>query len=77
MITIRYEEALEAAEGHEKDLRNHNITEIGERYLDFLLANGEFDKAASVSSKILKRDVQLWEKWIFKFAKIRQLKVCN
>jgi len=36
---------------------------------------GKYDTAAQLCSKILGRDPNMWETWIYKFAEMRQLKV--
>eukprot|EP01120_Amphizonella_sp_Union-15-10_P003630 TRINITY_DN1403_c0_g1_i1.p1 TRINITY_DN1403_c0_g1~~TRINITY_DN1403_c0_g1_i1.p1 ORF type:complete len:882 (-),score=190.64 TRINITY_DN1403_c0_g1_i1:13-2658(-) len=69
----KFEKALEAAEGHERELRDHNVLNIGERYIAYLSDHENYEKAAEMCPKILKRDTQLWEKWIFKFFKNKQL----
>eukprot|EP01119_Soliformovum_irregulare_P019120 TRINITY_DN5998_c0_g1_i1.p1 TRINITY_DN5998_c0_g1~~TRINITY_DN5998_c0_g1_i1.p1 ORF type:complete len:882 (+),score=254.78 TRINITY_DN5998_c0_g1_i1:60-2705(+) len=70
----RYEEALRAAEANEAQLREHKLTEIGEKYLEYLLGQGETPKAAELLPKILKRDAKLWEQWIYRFAATHQLR---
>ncbi|KLO05976.1 vacuolar assembling protein VPS41 [Schizopora paradoxa] len=67
----RYEEALEQVElleGHEL-----NVVEIGEKYIDHLIAEGDFDKAAHMCPRVLGQDTQRWENWIFLFAQKQQL----
>ncbi len=48
---------------------------FGYRYMSHLLDINEIQKAADLAPKFLGRDAKLWEKWIFKFAKIKQLRV--
>jgi hypothetical protein len=72
----RYEEALAAAESHEKELKTHSLCDIGQKYLDYLLMTGNATKAAQMCPKILKRDAALWETWVLRFSKVNQLKVC-
>lgn len=69
-----YEEALAAAEGHEKELRTHNLFDIGQKYIDYLLMTGNPNKAAQMCPKVLKRDAALWETWVLRFFKANQLK---
>jgi len=73
----KYSEALEAAERNEELLKTHKLLDIGERYLNYLISHAKVDVAASNCQRILKNDPQLWEKWIFVFAKIRQLKAIS
>jgi len=70
----QYEKCLRAMEGRERELQRHDFVKVGEKYIDFLLANGDNEKAAEICPKILKKDAELWEKWIYNFAKQNQLK---
>lgn len=63
----KYEEALEAAKGHEAELKSHNISDIGQRYLEYLLESDQIVVAADQCTNILKDDKKLWETWILKF----------
>lgn len=70
----RYEEALQAAErAPEAQLKEHRLVDIGERYLGHLLDTARVDEAARLAPKVLARDAKLWEKWIYRFAKMKQL----
>jgi len=69
----RYEEALSAVESNEKQLKKYLLIDIGEKYVDYLLANGQAESASEWCSKILKQDVHLWEKWLLKFKDLQQL----
>jgi len=74
----RYEEALQAAEANEAQLKDHKLSAIGEMYIEYLMSIGEFGNCAEVCPKILKRDAALWKKWIFKFAEYNQLRyICD
>jgi tetratricopeptide (TPR) repeat protein len=70
----KYEEALEAAEKNEGQLKSFTLIGIGETYLNYLLQNHEEAKAAALCPRILKRDKDLWEKWIIKFTEKRKTK---
>ncbi|KAI0351535.1 vacuolar protein sorting-associated protein 41 [Trametes cingulata] len=75
----RYEEALEeiercSDEAHvagEKDAVN--AVEIGQRYIEHLVAEGDYAKAARLCPKVCGQDTKRWEDWIFVFAQKHQL----
>ncbi|KAL1923384.1 uncharacterized protein VTP21DRAFT_8364 [Calcarisporiella thermophila] len=71
-----YEEALVALQDAHVTggSKRFTVKEIGQKYLEWLIENGEFDKAAEVCSKVLGSDKQLWEQWIFTFGEMKQLK---
>lgn len=55
-------------------MKQHNIVDIWERYLTHLLDSGEVHKAADLCGKFIGQDARLWERWIYRFAKLNQLK---
>jgi len=70
----RYEEALQVIE--DKDLKNIlpnnksrgiDADEIGKKFLDHLLEEGQYEKAAGSCPKILGVNAKAWEDWIFSF----------
>lgn len=72
----RYEEALVRVEGmgSKNALANgFDSAKIGRKYLDWLVEERNYDKAAKVASKILGRNAQAWEDWIFLFVEKGQL----
>ena len=73
----RYEEALNEASDNIAHIHSHNLIDIGERYLTHLVEIGEISKATACCPKILGDSEKLWEKWIFLFAKLRQLKAIS
>lgn len=67
---------MKAAESHEEQLKQHKLLNIGEKYVEYLISIGKMGDAAKLTQKILKRDQpKLWEKWIYRFAEIGQLRV--
>lgn len=72
----RYEEAL----GHAREAqvyggsKKFNASEIGQKYLGWLLEQEDYDKAAEQCPSILGSDAELWEHWIYAFAEARHLK---
>ncbi|KAA1466651.1 vacuolar assembling protein VPS41 [Dentipellis sp. KUC8613] len=71
----RYEEALLAIEqldGADKD-DGIDPAEIGQRYIEHLLQEGDFVKAAKLCPRVCGQDAKRWEKWIFVFAQKNQL----
>lgn len=79
----RYEEALKVAEQQgivnsgaaTRGLPRYNVREIGNSFLQHLLDDGNYAKAAESCARILKDDAKGWETWIFTFAQKNQLGV--
>lgn len=78
----RYEEALDVIErmGSEADagVRKEDKDEldavqIGQRYIEHLVGEGDFVKAARLCPKVCGQDTKRWEDWIFVFAQKHQL----
>ncbi|KAI0685116.1 vacuolar assembling protein VPS41 [Cerioporus squamosus] len=78
----RYEEALDVIErmGNEAgaDVRKEDkgeldAVQIGQRYIEHLVAEGDFVKAAHLCPKVCGQDTKRWEDWIFVFAQKHQL----
>ncbi|KIJ13328.1 hypothetical protein PAXINDRAFT_81370 [Paxillus involutus ATCC 200175] len=76
----RYEEALDEVERLSEDERTSEIpdsridaVQIGERYIKYLVGEGDFVKAARLCPKVCGQDVRKWEEWVFVFAQKRQL----
>ncbi|GAA6055511.1 hypothetical protein JCM3770_006297 [Rhodotorula araucariae] len=65
----RYEEALhELEQSGLETVGGFDVTDIGKRYLEFLVDDGQYDKAAETCPKILGINAKLWEDWVFLFA---------
>lgn len=72
----RYEEALIAAEELQaKHGGAFDVQAIGLKYMRHLVGEGHFEQAASLAPKVLRRDAELWESWIYKFAQHNHLEV--
>jgi hypothetical protein len=75
----RYEEALLEVERLEADGSGDDgedavsAVEIGQRYIQHLVNDGEFVNAARLTPKVCGHDAKRWEKWIFLFQQQRQL----
>ncbi|KAG8920361.1 Vacuolar protein sorting-associated protein 41, partial [Tulasnella sp. 408] len=67
-----YEEALEAVEklGPGKGVE---VSEIGRKYIEYLVEEGEFEKAAKLTPRVFGQNAKDWENSVFYFAKKRQL----
>ncbi|KAJ1019474.1 hypothetical protein NDA16_004591 [Ustilago loliicola] len=66
----RFQEALVKIEGMGRTAALQNgfdAEEIGKKYLNWLIEEDRYSEAARVASKILGRNVQAWEDWIFLF----------
>lgn len=65
-----FEAALRIAEESGNMLQSHKAADIGEKYLEFLLADPESKnpaKAAELCSRLLGRDKERWEAWVMRF----------
>ncbi|TFK69442.1 vacuolar assembling protein VPS41 [Pluteus cervinus] len=75
----RYEEALdevekiEAAGGTLEGDATLKATEIGQKYVEYLVSEGDFVKAARLCPKVCAGDSKRWEDWIFVFSEKHQL----
>ncbi|TFY77062.1 hypothetical protein EWM64_g6951 [Hericium alpestre] len=71
----RYEEALDEIEKMEAGEVAVDIdaTAIGQRYIEHLLQEGDFVKAAQLCPKVCGLNTKRWEDWIFVFAQKQQL----
>ncbi|SCV72404.1 BQ2448_3941 [Microbotryum intermedium] len=66
-----YEQALEALEvmGNKGVLgETFDVTEVGRKYLDFLIEEDQYEKAAEACPKILGINAKLWEDFVFLYA---------
>ncbi|GAA5949012.1 hypothetical protein JCM21900_003173 [Sporobolomyces salmonicolor] len=65
----RYEEALPALEASGLGaVGGFDETDVGKKYLEFLVEDGQYEKAAESCPKILGINAKLWEDWVFLFA---------
>ncbi|KAG6917674.1 hypothetical protein DXG01_001649 [Tephrocybe rancida] len=75
----RYEEALndvELIEAETPAVPGESIlsaAEIGQRYIEHLVSEGDFAKAARLTPKVCGQEPKRWEDWIFVFAEKQQL----
>ncbi|GAA5823614.1 hypothetical protein JCM5353_005076 [Sporobolomyces roseus] len=72
----RYEEALHSLEksGLGK-VGGFDVTDVGTKYLEFLIEDGQFETAAAATPKILGINAKMWEDWVFLFADKGQMNV--
>ncbi|KAF8882653.1 vacuolar assembling protein VPS41 [Mucidula mucida] len=75
----RYEEALEALEASGESVEEEGdgltASQIGQRYIEHLVNERDFSKAAKLCPKVCGHASKRWEDWIFVFAEKRQLQV--
>ncbi|EIN11015.1 vacuolar protein sorting-associated protein 41 [Punctularia strigosozonata HHB-11173 SS5] len=72
----RYEEALEEVQklGDADAVDDGvNVVQIGQRYIEHLVSEGDFGKAAHLCPKVCGQDSKRWEDWIFVFAQKHEL----
>ncbi|KIJ69735.1 hypothetical protein HYDPIDRAFT_120723 [Hydnomerulius pinastri MD-312] len=76
----RYEEALDEVEKLSEEERTPeksdpsiDAVQIGERYIKYLVGEGDFPKAARLCPKVCGQDIRRWEEWVFMFAQKQQL----
>ncbi|KAG8947639.1 Vacuolar protein sorting-associated protein 41 [Tulasnella sp. 424] len=67
-----YDEALEEVEklGPGKGVE---VSEIGRKYIEYLVEEGEFEKAAKLTPRVFGQNAKDWENSVFYFAKKKQL----
>jgi hypothetical protein len=76
----KYEEALQAARQAIENgtpSEKFDVGDIGQQYLMWLMEHERYEDAAAACENILENDQDIWEKWIFKFAEIGELKVSD
>ncbi|XP_049953703.1 vacuolar protein sorting-associated protein 41 homolog isoform X1 [Schistocerca serialis cubense] len=74
----KYEAAMEAVIQFEgRDLKKHDLLNVGRAYLDHLLSVQRYQEAAELCVKILGRDKRLWEEEVFKFVRLHQLRAVS
>ncbi|EKM55080.1 uncharacterized protein PHACADRAFT_142974 [Phanerochaete carnosa HHB-10118-sp] len=75
----RFEEALDEIEKHSKEgdedekHEGINAVTIGQRYIEHLVSEDDYIKAARLCPKVCRQDTKRWEDWIFFFAQKHQL----
>jgi hypothetical protein len=67
----RYGEALEAARAASS--KKFDVNEIGQTFINWLVNEKQYEKAASECKTILGNDKTLWETWVFKFTELGEL----
>ncbi|PSC74814.1 vacuolar sorting-associated 41-like protein [Micractinium conductrix] len=68
----RYADALAVAE-EDYTVPAARKESVGEEYLQFLTAEGQWEEAARLCPRVLKTNALAWERWAFSFAQARQL----
>ncbi|XP_045167945.2 vacuolar protein sorting-associated protein 41 homolog isoform X2 [Mercenaria mercenaria] len=69
-----FEEAMNAATLHSKELKRHTFQDIGRQFLNYLIDQRRFEDAAKLCVKIFGKNKDLWEAEAYKFARMNQLK---
>ena len=69
----RFEDALVVAETAGSELHSMSRRDVGCKYLDHLVSQRKFAVAASMMKDLLEGSSALWERWIFDFARLREL----
>ncbi|KAG7267052.1 hypothetical protein CRUP_026295 [Coryphaenoides rupestris] len=73
----KYEEALMAAEISFKNIKRHDVQQIGMEFINHLVERGEYDSAARKCQKVLGKNMELWENEVYRFKTIGQLKAIS
>ncbi|XP_040209124.1 vacuolar protein sorting-associated protein 41 homolog [Rana temporaria] len=73
----KYEEALMAAEISQKNIKRHEVLDIGLAYITHLVEKEDYDNAARKCQKILGKNMKLWEDEVYRFKSIGQLKAIS
>ncbi|XP_065186438.1 vacuolar protein sorting-associated protein 41 homolog [Sycon ciliatum] len=69
----KFEEALSEAETNCLKLKNHKVLDVGVQYIQFLIDEEDFQKAAGLCPRVLQGDKKLWEEIIMKFIEVKRL----
>jgi hypothetical protein len=69
----RFADALAFAEQQQARLVQHRLSDVGERYLAHLLEHQRIEEAAALLPKVAGPSVELWERWVFRFSRAREL----
>ena len=48
--------------------------QVAQRYLEHLLGERQYAAAAALTPRLLRKDAAAWERWVYLFAQLRQLK---
>ncbi|XP_072029867.1 vacuolar protein sorting-associated protein 41 homolog isoform X2 [Amphiura filiformis] len=73
----KYEEALAETKANEKVLQRHKVQEVGRAYLNHLIEEEQFERAACMCEPILGKNAKLWEVEVYRFAKLGKLNVIS
>ena len=68
-----FEEALAMAKENERTVKEFTAMKVGRLYMEALIKQGKYDKAAKMCHSVLGRDVPRWEKVVSEFAELGQL----
>lgn len=66
-----YLEALNTAEATPSF--NYPVSIVGEAFLQNLIAERKYHEAAQLCPRVMKKDKDLWEKWVFIFDEAKEL----
>ncbi|OZJ04120.1 hypothetical protein BZG36_02827 [Bifiguratus adelaidae] len=71
----RYEEALKTINENTSDAIDpkFNVKDIGHRYLEWLIAEDDWEKCGAMCQKLLPNDQEQWEAWVFRFLECKHI----
>lgn len=69
----QHDKALAAIEAGQAPIEL--LDEVGLSYLDRLISTGKYAQAAALCPKLLRGSATAWERWVFEFARHRQLSI--
>ncbi|KAJ9450214.1 Vacuolar protein sorting-associated protein 41-like protein [Diplonema papillatum] len=69
----KFEEAIRVVKAQKQYVVNHTWQTVGEKYLDHLVDQKQYTKAAGLMREFLGTDGKLWKKWICVFREKEQL----
>jgi len=67
-------EALQAAQTNQHQLIKYKLSELGEKMMNHLMDQGQYEEAAKACKELLGGNPDLWEAWLLRFAKEGQVK---
>lgn len=69
----KYEEAVQFALSS-RDLKRYTLQGVGMQYLEQLIQNQQFERAAEMCPTVFGADARFWEELVYRFACLRQLR---
>lgn len=73
----RYEKAMLILEEAGGKTSKHSVVTVGIQYIEYFLSEKLYEDAAILCAKVCKNDRQFWEKQVYKFEEVNQLRAIS